>query len=230
MNNSFNYYNRQFNKSLNSVSKKKHTLLMVGVSVGLVVFVYLLYKHLHITFDLKALYNWIVGIEQKIVGDSEDEDEEVDSEGNQVFHVSENIFTYDEAKLVCRSFDSELATVQQLMDAYKRGANWCSMGWIDDQIAAYPIQQEFWNKLSDEDINSEKCGMPGINAGYYKNKDFKFGANCYGIKPSPKNKERINLNYVNEYSQNDKQVLKFKKNRDKYNISPFNKDNWSEYQ
>tara|TARA_B100000787_G_C16167763_1_gene284786 strand:+ start:213 stop:818 length:606 start_codon:yes stop_codon:yes gene_type:complete len=201
---------------------------MVVFSAALLGLVFFLYKRLHVSFDLKALYNWIVGIEETILEGTEEAEEEI--VGKQVYNIPQNVFTYDEAKLVCKSFDSELATVKQLMEAYKRGANWCTMGWVDDQIAAYPIQQDFWNKLSDEDMNSEKCGMPGINAGYFKNKNFKFSANCFGVKPNPQNKERINVNYVNEYSESDKQVLKYKRNREKYSIAPFNKGNWSEYQ
>lgn len=226
MNNSLNYYNRRINKSFNSVSKKHHTLMLVISVVGILILVYFLYKYLHINFDLKSLYNWIVGVEEKILHPEKTQQ----NGGNQVFNISQNVFTYSDAKLVCRSFGAELATVEQLMEAYKRGANWCNMGWTGDQIAAYPIQKEFWDSLSEEDINSEKCGMPGINAGYYKNTEFKFGANCYGVKPKPYNKERIKLDYVNQYSESDKKIMKFKRNRDKYTIQPFNKDNWSEYQ
>ena len=226
MNNSFDYYNRKINRTFNSVTKKHHTLMMIGFTAGLVVVVYLLYKHLHLSFDLKAMYNWIVGNEQKIVH----REGEVEIDEKQVFNISQNIFTYSDAKLVCRSFGAELATIEQMMEAYKRGANWCNMGWTGDQMGTYPIQKEFWESLSEEDINSEKCGTPGINAGYYKNTEFKFGANCYGIKPTPHNNERINLNYVNQYSESEKQIMKFKRNRDNYTIQPFNKDYWSEYQ
>ena len=226
MNNSFNYYNRKMNKTINNVSKKHHTLLLVGFAVGIIVIVYFLSKHLHFSFDLKALYNWIVGIEKKIEHPG---DEETNPDMKQVFNISQNVFTYSDAKLVCRSFGAELATVEQLTEAYKRGANWCNMGWTDDQIGAYPIQKEFWDSMSDEDINSEKCGMPGLNAGYYKNTEFRFGANCYGVKPKPHNKERINLNYVNQYSESEKKIIKFRRSRDNYTIQPFNTDNWSEY-
>lgn len=226
MNNSLGYYNRKINKTYNSVTKKHHTLMLVAFTACLVVVVYFLYKHLHLSFDLKAMYNWIVGAEEKILHP----EGEVEIDGKQVFNISQNIFTYSDAKLVCRSFGAELATVEQLMEAYKRGANWCNMGWTGDQMGAYPIQKEFWESLSEEDINSEKCGTPGINAGYYKNTDFKFGANCYGIKPKPHNKERINLNYINQYSESEKQIMKFKRNRNKYTIQPFNTDYWSEYQ
>ena len=31
-----------------------------------------------------------------------------------------------------------------------------------------------------------KCGLPGINGGFFSNPDLKFGINCYGIKPKGK--------------------------------------------
>ena len=30
----------------------------------------------------------------------------------------------------------------------------------------------------------DKCGKPGINGGSFASPDIKFGANCYGVKPS----------------------------------------------
>ena len=29
-------------------------------------------------------------------------------------------------------------------------------------------------------------GKPGVNGGYFENPEYKFGANCCGVKPSPR--------------------------------------------
>ena len=58
--------------------------------------------------------------------------------GDQVFNVGNNLFTYDEAKNVCKSFDGELASLKQVMDSYKDGADWCNYGWIKGQMAVFP--------------------------------------------------------------------------------------------
>ena len=47
----------------------------------------------------------------------------------EVFHVNERQFTYDEASAVCAAYDSKLATLEQVLDAYDNGAEWCSYGW-----------------------------------------------------------------------------------------------------
>ena len=64
----------------------------------------------------------------------------------EVFNINENIFTYNQAKQVCKSYNSKLATYDQLIQAYKNGGNWCNYGWSDNQMALYPIQKAFYNK------------------------------------------------------------------------------------
>ena len=58
--------------------------------------------------------------------DNNDNNSERESE---VFNLSENKYTYDDAKLACKSFGAELATITQLNKAHKKGANWCNYGW-----------------------------------------------------------------------------------------------------
>ena len=47
----------------------------------------------------------------------------------EVFHISDNTYTYDEANAICKAFDSRLATYEELENAYNNGAEWCSYGW-----------------------------------------------------------------------------------------------------
>merc|ERR1711990_274485 len=51
----------------------------------------------------------------------------------QVFNIANNIFSYDEAEAVCKAHDSELASYEQVVDAYKNGAEWCNYGWSKNQ-------------------------------------------------------------------------------------------------
>ena len=153
---------------------------------------------------------------------------------NQVFHVKNNKYTYDEAKAVCKAFDSELADYKQIEDAYNDGAEWCSYGWSKDGMALYPTQLSTWKTMQQIKGFSNACGRPGINGGYIVNKDRRFGANCYGEKPkataqdieimestSPfptTEKEKKLNNLVNQYKSKLNEIL----------LTPFNYDKWSQ--
>ena len=67
--------------------------------------------------------------------------------GKQVFHVKNNKHTYDEAKALCKAFDSDLADYKQIEDAYNNGAEWCSYGWSKDGMALYPTQLSTWKTM-----------------------------------------------------------------------------------
>ena len=60
---------------------------------------------------------------------------------NEVFHVPGRSFTYHDSKAVCKAFDSEIADYNQLSNAQKKGASWCSYGWTKDQLGLYPTSQ-----------------------------------------------------------------------------------------
>ena len=108
------------------------------------------------------------------------------SDLKEVFNVSQNIFTYDEAPLVCKSLGAELATYDQMLDAYKTGANWCNYGWTQNQMAMYPTQEKFYDELQKgPESHRNDCGKPGLNGGYFSDKNMKFGVNCYGHRPEP---------------------------------------------
>lgn len=147
----------------------------------------------------------------------------------QVFNVSDNLFTYDDAEAVCRAYGSELATYEQVVDAYKKGANWCNYGWTKGQLALYPIQASFWQKYQDSDPEeAESCGMPGINGGYFENKNMQFGVNCYGNKRVPKGSEQMKSAYVSDKERDIREkVNMFKRQLKNWKLMPFNEDKWS---
>ena len=101
----------------------------------------------------------------------------------EVYHIPGNRFTYHDAKAVCKAFDGEMATYEQLLEEQKKGASWCSFGWTKDQLGLYPTSQNHFNKLQKKEGHEYDCGLPGINGGYVSNPHIKLGSNCYGYKP-----------------------------------------------
>ena len=145
--------------------------------------------------------------------------------GPEVFYVSDNKFTYEEAQYVCKAYDSELATYLQVEQAYNSGAEWCGYGWSAGGIALFPMQQKSWEvRQTDPDIRKrEMCGRPGVNGGHF-DPMLKFGVNCYGIKPKepPQQKQEVS-------DENDRLIGMFKDQVDKLVVDPFTKKVWSEY-
>lgn len=105
------------------------------------------------------------------------------NDGNEVFNIAGNHFTYDEAPAVCASYGAKLATYDQVEEAYNKGAEWCNYGWSADQMAFFPTQKDTWEKIQSNPATAYKCGRPGVNGGYMPNPNITFGVNCYGKKP-----------------------------------------------
>ena len=152
-----------------------------------------------------------------------------DYKGKQVFNISNNIFTYEDAEAACKVYGAELATYQQVMDSYKKGAEWCNYGWSDKQMALYPTQKDTWEKLQQSGEDANSCGTWGVNGGYFENPNTLFGANCYGIKPAPKNREQMGPPPQTQREGNiAAKVARFREEKDELTIGPFNKSNWSQ--
>ena len=152
----------------------------------------------------------------------------------EVFHIPGNKFTYHDAKAICKAFDSEIATYEQLKNAQQNGASWCSYGWTEDQLALYPTNENDWNKLQNKSDNRYDCGLPGINGGHIKNTHIKMGANCYGIKPEKSKLEKdleLNKNnplYAKTYKEYifDKRTNEWKDKLGNIVIKGFNNETW----
>lgn len=149
------------------------------------------------------------------------------SEGEkEVFHISNQIYTYDEAICKCRTYGGELATKEQIIDAYNHGADWCSYGWSQGQNAFYPTQKCTWDMLQKRG-KGRSCGNPGVNGGKFLNKNIKFGINCYGIKPKGfVVKEKPPVCTDKEYCKLEADFQSTHKLRDD-KIAPFNQNKWS---
>lgn len=150
----------------------------------------------------------------------------------EVFHLSNQDYTYDQSKCKCESYGARLATKAEVIEAYNNGGNWCTYGWSEGQNAYYPVQQCNWDKISKEnerlpDKNKKFCGLPGINGGHFPNPLIKFGVNCFGIKPKgelnkpkepycpPMNFCKLETNYEASHKL------------DSDEIAGFNDDKWS---
>jgi hypothetical protein len=113
-----------------------------------------------------------------------------------VFHVQQHRFNARDAPLVCKALGAELATQNQLGEAYQKGANFCSTGWMVGQMAGYPIQPSFMQDVRQyvPSYAQSRCGKTGINGGYYGNGGMRFGVNCYGTIPDKDNMSAPALN------------------------------------
>jgi hypothetical protein len=152
----------------------------------------------------------------------------------QVFNIPDNIYNYEDAKAVCSAFNSKLATYDQMEEYYKDGGEFCNYGWSDGQMALFPTQKSTYNTLSKIPGHKHDCGRPGINGGYISNPLVRFGANCYGYKPTltPQEEEIMATIPVYPLTKKDlafeKRVEYWKGKLEDIIVSPFNKTQWSE--
>lgn len=142
----------------------------------------------------------------------------------EVFHISNQLYNYNDAQCKCASYGAELADKHQIIDAYNKGASWCSYGWSKGQSAYYPTQKCIWDDLQ-KTKNKNICGNPGINGGKFP-ASVKFGANCYGYKPKGK--------IIKEKNPECKKVAFCKENKDLSvldtdNIVDFSSKKWSSF-
>ena len=170
-------------------------------------------------------------------GNSEDSNEKESDEvldGNQVFNISDNIYTYEDAKALCNAYGADLATYSQIENAYKSGAEWCNYGWSANQMVFYPTQKTTWDKLQKIKGHEHDCGRPGINGGYIKNPNVRFGVNCFGPKRTITKEEQDIMDSAVPYPLTPEErkikekTEKYKQNLSQILLSPFNYENWSQ--
>jgi hypothetical protein len=167
---------------------------------------------------------------------------------SEVFHISGNNYTYRDAQAVCTSLGAQLATYDQIEDAYNNGADWIEYGWSQNQYAYFPLQKSTWKNIQNQLANNPTAATytnldklrPGISGGYFSNPYILFGVNCYGVKPhqgaqdqmvsvsvptamptiTPLNPEQVALNNAVDF---------YKNNRGQVIMNSFNTNKWSEY-
>lgn len=209
---------RFFDFIKNFFFKFKNTIIIISILLILVIVLMAVFK-----VNIKDLPNSIIrlfkGQSKKNVFENNDK---------EVFNIKTNMFTFDEAKLVCKAYGAEMATLDQLVDAHKQGANWCNYGWTQEQLALYPIQKTYIEQLKKEGREGQ-CGLPGLNGGYFANPFIKFGANCYGIKPNATESEKLKFDLNSKLSSDidEKKLQKIKEQINDMQILPFNSEKWS---
>jgi hypothetical protein len=148
---------------------------------------------------------------------------------SEVFHVGSNQYSYDDAPAVCAAYDAELATYDQVNEAFATGAEWCAYGWSQGGMALYPTQQATWLKLQSEPKTRTACGRPGVNGGYF-DPGTKFGVNCYGTKPADTTTTKYPLPLPGSDPVTfNAMVNKFKKMIGTIPVNAFNRSGWSEW-
>ena len=154
----------------------------------------------------------------------------------QVFHIPANVYDYDNAKALCQAYGANLANIDQMEEAHKSGAEWCSYGWSDNQMLLYPTQKSTWSELqkSTDPAKKNSCGRPGINGGYIENASMKAGVNCYGPKPEINPASSKLMTGIQNYEAgkmldplHEARVQQMKSKINDVVVAPFNKGAWS---
>ena len=146
----------------------------------------------------------------------------------EVFNISNNLYSYEDARNVCSSYGARLATYDEVEAAYVDGGEWCNYGWSDNQMALFPTQKDTWSKLQMSKDHKHDCGRPGINGGYIENPTFEFGANCYGTKPTTGPQVSIANEPSVDFDGNGQNAGKG--TPPPIVVNNFNRTKWSEYQ
>jgi len=150
----------------------------------------------------------------------------------EVFNVSSNKYTYYDAEPLCKALGAELATYEQVKEAWSKGADWCNYGWVKGQLAVYPTSDETYQKLqSGPEEQRMACGRPGMNGGYFDNPEMRFGVTCVGKKPPQSKSDVVAAAAGAPLSPDalayDKKVSQFKAEADNMGLLPFNSKGWN---
>lgn len=188
---------------------------------------------------INSWYNWHLSLDNNrpiIPLKNTDISNNIKIKKPEVFNISNNLYTYDDAQSICKAFDSRLATVEELHEAYDKGAEWCVSSWSADQQVLFPTQKSTVERLQKIKGSENSCGRMGVNGGKMEDTSMRLGVNCYGIKPDASDTDKTRMNNITSYIQPkskedmilDAKVNFWKNNKDKYTVlSPFNSEQWS---
>lgn len=150
--------------------------------------------------------------------------------GKEVFNVSSNKYSYYDAEPLCKALGAELATYDQVKEAWSKGADWCNYGWVKGQMAVYPTSQETYDKTQNGADAGDVCGQVGVNGGYFDNPELRYGVTCYGKKPANTLKNAGDIERNTPTSPDalafDKKVAEFKRQASTIGILPKNSHTW----
>jgi hypothetical protein len=208
--------------------KNNSSIFVIVISLFIIIFIIISYFILS-----DSLFDTLKDNDYNDYNDDHDYNDDYDyndyndnSNNEQVFHLRDNIFKYEDAKAACKAYNARLANLSEVIEAYKDGGNWCSYGWSEGQLALYPTQKDFWEKLQQNNNTKYQCGVPGVNGGYFDNKNYHFGANCYGVKPDEScNDEELRGSDIGRLNPVDLKAAQYKHNLPK--VAPFSESQWS---
>jgi hypothetical protein len=172
----------------------------------------------------------------------------------EVFLVKSNNnknFKKENTEEICKIFNSELATYDQLVTATTNGAHWCEYGWIkggkedEDEnknkiLPYYPMQKKGEDLKNCIDVDTKSYVDETTykiikgNEAIHTNEGNVKAVNCYGVKPKMTQKhldmlKLKNLKLEKEQNKELKEKSEFKNKILKSGINSFNTDIWSRY-
>jgi len=146
---------------------------------------------------------------------------------SEVFHIADSQFTYDDAPAVCAAYGATMATLEQVIDAYNKGGEWCGYGWSAGGMALFPTQKATWDELQREidPAKRTRCGRPGVNGGYFDPMNM-FGVNCYGFKPAGNVTFPVPAPGVDKTAFNSA-VNEYKSQLKSFTVNPWSRQQWN---
>lgn len=220
--------------------------LILGIGVLVVAFTLVVIFRAELEALWQRFTNWLMPPAEKAVEEVEQAGDAAAADAaaiaqkilpgkKEVFNVAENRYTFADAEPLCKALGAELATYDQVREAWGKGADWCNYGWVKGQAAVYPTQQGTYDKLQNEGTDEQRmaCGTVGVNGGYFDNPELRFGVNCYGDKPaeSEHSIERVmkgdDRPLTPEALAFDKKVASYKARSSEIAVNPFAPGTWA---
>lgn len=226
------YLGAKENKSLMISSFEIALYIVLGIVIISNVVLYVF--GIEIGTNIQNLFssNPLLEIEINTKKDKEKTGKKVEfSDKEEVYHVSGNKYTYEDAAPICKVLGGRVATYDDIEKAYENGGEWCEYGWSDGQMAYFPTQKKSWNSLQNTE-NKHACGRPGINGGYIDNPNVRFGVNCYGVKPDMSETEKWTMENTSIVSSSKDTETSERKDYweskiEDLLVSPFNQNKWN---
>ena len=216
------------------VEDRNYTFYYVLILGLFIVLGLLTYYYTTINHFLQQIYSSIVPSTPEIPVLPESpttEPSPIQVKGEEVFHINKNIYTYGDAPAVCKAHGAKLATYEQVQEAYQKGADWCSYGWVQEQQAVFPTQASTFQSLqTGPEEHRTSCGQVGVNGGFFDNPDLRFGVTCYGMKPTQSAThvaKPVELPKTAEQVEFEKKVQRFRDQLHTSDIAPFDAVRWN---
>ena len=235
------------NESIQNTNAHMSIPIIIALGILIVLFIIVVIFRTQIAIGLEVVWEKLKGFfepekppmeEKKEVQEVQEmkemkEIEKILPAKKEVFNIAQDKYSYSDAEPLCKAFGAELATYDQVKEAWKKGADWCNYGWVKGQAALFPTQESTYNKLqTGAEDQRMACGIPGVNGGYFDNPELKFGVNCYGTKPSENDTDIRATMAPNDLTpgalEYDRKVNNYKTQMGQIPVNPFKPGNWSD--